>query len=140
MKRGALFSKCLVIASLALCVCAVSAEAAGLSVRLVEAHNDSAAVAGGLRDVSGTLRKNLPYTGFDLLSSRSLPLPANGSASLSHGFSVQCTGPQSGLKAVIKRNGKQMLSTTLNLRSNTPVILGGFTSSRGRILVLLVAR
>lgn len=138
--HAARFSRHLVIAALTFCVCAVSAEAAELSVRLVEAHNESSSVAGGLRDVSGTLRKNLPYTGFDLLNSSALSLPAKGSASLSHGFSIQCTGPQNGLKAVISRNGKQLLSTTLNLRNNTPVILGGFTSSRGRILVLLVAR
>lgn len=37
-----------------------------LSVRLVEAHNESAGVDAGLRDVEGTLRGNLPDTGFTL--------------------------------------------------------------------------
>ncbi len=116
-------------------------HAGTLSLRLVEAHNDSDKIAPGLKDVSGTLRKNLNnYRGFDLMGSKSLALPAEGSASLGAGFSVKCSGPQKSLTAVITRNRQQVLSTTLNLRTNTPVILGGFTSKRGRMLVLLVAR
>lgn len=126
--------------ALLLCISASPAAAGSLSIRLVEAHNESTAVASGLRDVAGTLRQSLPYKGFDLLGSSSMGLPAKGTASLGSGFSVRCTGPQNSMSAVIMRNGKQVLSTSLNLRSNTPVILGGFSSKRGRLLVLLVAR
>ncbi len=123
-----------------LSVGATPLNAGNLSIRLVEAHNESSAVAGGLRDVAGTLRQSLPYKGFDLVGSSGMGLPANGTASLGAGFSVRCSGPQNSMNATILRNGKQVLSTSLNLRSGTPVILGGFSSKRGRLLVLLVAR
>ena len=116
-------------------------HAGSLSIRLVEAHNESDAVASGLKDVQGTLRKNLQqYRGFDLLGSSSLPLPANATASPGSGFSVTCSGAQNNLSVVITRNRQEVVSTTLNLRNNTPVMLGGFTTKRGRMLVLLVAR
>ncbi|MDA1043686.1 MAG: hypothetical protein O3C57_00525 [Verrucomicrobia bacterium] len=130
------------LATIVLCAGATAGplHAEQLSLRLVEAHNESNVLAAGLSDVSDTLRKNLPYSGFDLLGSSGLPLPANGTAALGAGISARCSGPQNNLTIVITRNRQQVLSTTLNLHHNTPVILGGFTSTRGRMLVLLVAR
>ena len=125
-----------------LCLPALTPAFAGsaLSVRLVEAHNESDQVAGGLDDVIGTLRKNLQYQGFALLSSKSMGLPADGTVGLSRGFKLRCKGAQSGLQVTLFKGKSTLLETTLNLRDGSPVVLGGFQSKRGRVLVVLVAR
>ena len=111
-----------------------------ISVRLVEAHNESEEVAGGLGDVIGTLRKNLQYKGFALLGSKSMALPADGTVGLGRGFKVRCKGEQSGLHVTVLKGKEAVLETTLNLRDGSPVVLGGFQSKRGRVLLVLVAR
>lgn len=118
-----------------------SAQAGGtLAVRLVEAHNDRDGAADGLGDVAGVLRKNLQYRGFDLLGSGSIGLPADGQVGLPRGFRLECHGPQQALKVTVIRGGETLIDTTLNLRSGSPVVLGGFQSDRGRILLVLIVR
>ncbi len=111
-----------------------------LSVRLVEASNSGQGMGSGLADVSGLLRDNLPYKSFQLLTSRSLTLPANGTAALSGGMVAKCSGPQGSMNVVIEKGGKQVMQSTVELRDGTPLILGGFSSSKGKMIVILLAK
>ena len=111
-----------------------------LSIRLVEAHNEGEGMDAGLSDVASTLTKNLSYKTFSLLASRRLGLPADGRAGLSGGYSVACRGEQANLHVTVFKRKEAVLDTTLNLRDGSPVVLGGFASKRGRVLLVLIAR
>lgn len=111
-----------------------------LSVRLVEASHAGQGMGAGLGDVSHLLLNNLPYKSFQLLASRSMPLPATGVASLSAGIVARCTGEQDGLNVILERGGKKVMQTTVELRDGTPFIIGGITSRQGKLIVVLLAK
>lgn len=121
--------------------CAAGAYAGStLSIRLVEASHAGRGMGAGLGDVSSLLQNNLPYKSFQLLASRSMPLPAKGVASLSAGIVAKCTGGQDNLNVVLERGGKRVMQTTVELRDGTPFIIGGITSGQGKLIVVLLAK
>ena len=124
-----------------------------LSIRLVEASNPrkgrEGAAAGeraaqgapkGLEDIEDTLKQNLPFNTFALVDEQTMKLPASETANLARSFTVRCSGKQDALSVSLKRNKEELLSSVLSLRDNKPVILGGFPSDKGKLLVVLVAR
>jgi hypothetical protein len=122
-------------------IAARSASAAGaVSVRLVEGHNQGSGLSKGLEDISGTLRKNLPFKRFDLLDSRTVTLPADRTTTMARGFSIRCSGTMGALQVTLKRGSSTLMNTTLHLRRGRPFVMGGFTSDKGKLLVVLVAR
>jgi hypothetical protein len=80
-----------------------------LSIRLVEASNSGQGMGSGLGDVSRLLQENLPFKSFQLLASRSMSLPANGTASLSAGFVARCSGKQDSLSDASRGKVEQLL-------------------------------
>jgi hypothetical protein len=133
-------------AKLALCAwllaCAAGSAFAGssLSLRLVEANNSGAGVSGELTDVAGLLRDNLPFNTFHLASARALKLPAGGEIALGRGFVAHCDGPQHSLTIRVARDGKPILKATVELRDGTPLILGGFPTEGGKLILVLLAQ
>lgn len=111
-----------------------------LGIRLVEASNSGQGMGAGLGDVSRLLQENLPFKSFQLLASRSMSLPANGTASLSAGFVARCSGSQKSLNVVIENGGRKVLQSTVELRDGSPLILGGFSSGKGKLIVILLAK
>ncbi|MEI6562785.1 MAG: hypothetical protein WCO42_00600 [bacterium] len=119
---------------------AISNAGSVLSVRLVEASHAGQGMGTGLGDVSRLLLDNLPFKSFQMLASRSMSLPADGVASLSEGIVARCTGSQETLKVVIERGGKAVMQTTVALRDGTPLIIGGISTGRGKMIVILLAK
>ncbi len=111
-----------------------------LSVRLVEASHAGQGMGVGLGDVANLLQNNLPYKTFQLLASRSMPLPAKGVASLSSGIVARCEGTQESLNVVLERGGKKIMQTSVELRDGTPLIIGGLSSGQGKLIVILLAK
>ena len=112
-----------------------------LSVRLVEASNGGGGMGTGLGDVAHLLQSNLPYRSFQLLGSRSMSLPAESSAALGRGVTVNCSGQQGGVTVTVDIGGRTALQSTVSLRDNTPLVLGGFSSgSKGKLIVILLAK
>lgn len=126
---------------LALAGLAVPAWAGGsVSIRLVQAGNDGGGVGSGLGDVAQLLQDNLKFKSFQLVSSKSIGLPAKGAAELGQGFTARCSGTAESLDVAIERGGKRVLSSTVQLQAGTPVILGGFASGGGKMIVILSLR
>jgi hypothetical protein len=111
-----------------------------LSIRLVQAGNEGSGVGGGLGDVAQLLQDNLRFKSFQLVSSKSIGLPANGAAELGQGFTARCSGGANNLSVAIERSGKRVLSSTVQLQRGTPLIVGGFSSGNGKMIVILSLR
>lgn len=107
-------------------------------IRAVEASNQTSGIAAGLNDVASALQR-MSYTGYVIKGTATLPLPAGGSTGVA-GYSVSCQGPQNGMTITVKHGGRQLLSTTANLRDGKPLILGGFPSGQGIMVLILLAR
>ncbi len=136
MKHAAL----VMVAWLALAGLASSAAADSLGIRLVQAANDGSGVGGGLADVAQLLQDNLKFKSFQLVSSKSVGLPASGATELGQGFTARCSGGADNLSVTIERSGRRVLSSTVQLQRGTPVILGGFSSGAGKMIVILSLR
>lgn len=120
--------------------CATQAQAeSSLSIRLVQASNQAAGVAGALGDVAELLKTNLPFDTFTLLSSKTLGLPAAGQVGLGNEFTVSCQGTQRSLSIRVSRGGEKVLDTTVSLQSGIPLILGGFPAKPGKMILILLA-
>jgi len=111
-----------------------------LSVRLVEASHAGQGMGTGLGDVANLLQNNLPYTTFQLLSSRSMSLPASSMASLSLGIVARCSGGQENMNVILERGGKKIMQTTVELRDGIPLIIGGISTGQGKMIVVLLAK
>ena len=111
-----------------------------LSVRLVEASNSGGGMGTGLNDVSHLLQSNLPYRSFQLLGARSMTLPADSSAAMGRSVTVKCSGAQDGVSVTVDIAGRTALQSTVSLRDNTPLVLGGFSSGKGKLIVILLAK
>lgn len=136
MKHAAL----VMVAWLALIGLAGTAAAGSVSIRLVQASNEGSGVGGGLGDVAQLLQDNLKFKSFQLVSSKSIGLPASGAAELGQGFTARCSGTADNLSVSIERGGKRVLSSTVQLQPGTPVMMGGFSSGNGKMIVILSLR
>ena len=112
-------------------------RAATLNVRLVEASQSGPSTAPGLQDVAGLLARNTPYTHFALLSSRSMTLPGEGTLTMGTGVSVACSGSPKSLNILVRQGGSTVLKTTVKIDDQAPLILGGFPSRGGKLLLIL---
>ena len=113
--------------------------AQNLSVRLVEAHNQSSQVAKELSDVSAMLQRMLPYTGFRLLDSSTASLPQGAAASMG-AYTVKTSGPANACTVTIHKGKKQLLRTQVSLKGDTPLVVGGFPANGGKHLFVLKLR
>lgn len=118
----------------------VSRAGSVLSIRLVEASQKGQGMGTGLGDVSRLLQENLPFKSFQLLASRSMALPAGGVASLSGGMVARCSGEQGSMTVVIENGGRKVMQSTVELRDGSPLILGGFPSGKGKLIIILLAK
>ncbi len=125
---------------LALAGMAGTATADSLSIRLVQAANEGSGVGGGLGDVAQLLQDNLRFKSFQLVSSRSIGLPASGATELGQGFTARCSGGAGNLSVAIERGGTRVLSSTVQLQKGAPLLLGGFSSSGGKMIVILLLK
>jgi hypothetical protein len=129
--------------SIALLLCAASLTgfaADVLSVRLVEASHDGTVVDRELTDVAPLLKRNMPFTSYRLVDARTVPLPAATVLEMRQKYTVGCDGAAADLKVTVARAGEELLRTTAALNPGKPLILGGFASDRGRILLILLLR
>ncbi len=110
-----------------------------LSMRLVEVSNAGRGVDSSLKDVASALQGQLSFNSYRLVSSGSTALPAGNTKTSLSGYSVACDGPQNALTITILHGRKKLVSTTVNLRNGHPVLLGGFPSSGGKLIIVFVA-
>ena len=111
-----------------------------LSIRLVKASNSDRGSSAGLQDVFAKLAKSLPYKHYSLVASGSLRLPAKKAVQQLGEYTVRCDGKQSELSITVQRKGKQVLRKTANLPDGTHLIVGGFPTAGGKLILVFVAR
>ena len=111
-----------------------------VSVRLVEASNSPGGDGGGLEDVLEILQQNLPYKFYKLVEKADVSLPAQDTATNLGDLTVSCSGKQESLKIVVRRKNRVALNTTVNLKDKKPLILGGFPTAKGKLVLVFVAR
>ncbi|MCK5849649.1 MAG: hypothetical protein KAH23_01945 [Kiritimatiellae bacterium] len=109
-----------------------------LSIRMIEASNKTTPSSSGVQDVVSILEKSLPYNSFNLSASGTMKLPAKKSTQRLGGYTVSCSGKQKNLSIKVTHEKKTILNTTVNLRDNKPLILGGFPSENGKLILVFV--
>jgi hypothetical protein len=111
-----------------------------LGIRLVEASNRGKGVAQSLGNVAPLLRNNMPFDTYQLLTAKSVSLPANATMDMGYGLVVRCSGPQKNLSVSVLRRGKTVLQSTVEVKDRSPVILGGFPAEGGKMILILLAQ
>lgn len=114
----------------------ISVSAGTIKIRLVEAANaQQAMVSPGLQDVAGTLKKNLRFNSFKLLGSSTVSLPAKSPVPIG-GYQLLLTGTSANLSVKVMKNNKTIFQSKVRLIRNSPVIIGGFRGSNGKIIFI----
>ena len=111
-----------------------------LSMRLVEASNGDGGMDSSLNDVASALRGQLAFKSYRRVASGSVPLPANKNKASLSGYTITCSGPQNALAIKISKGRSNLVNTTVNLRDGRPLLLGGFPSKNGKMIVVFIAR
>jgi hypothetical protein len=109
-----------------------------LSVRLVEATNDGTGIDGRLRDVAAAFG-DLSFNSYRLVDAADFSIPAGQTRGMG-GYEVTCAGERKALVITVKLGRRELLNTTVSLRANKPLVVGGFPSPRGRMILVFVAR
>jgi hypothetical protein len=112
--------------------------AATLSVRLVEATNDGSGIDGRLRDVAAAFG-DLSFNSYRLVDAADFPIPARETRAMG-GYEVACAGELGGLMITVRLRGQELLNTSVSLRPKKPLVVGGFPSRKGRMILVFVAR
>lgn len=120
------------------CLLTLPAVADTVSVRLVAVSSQGTAMDGGLSDVQGSI-KQLPFTNYKIVDSKSVGLPANGTTSLSGGIAVTLKGNAGDLSVTVKRGGSTLVNSTYGMRPGSPVI-NVIRSGGQQYLLILVVR
>jgi hypothetical protein len=110
-----------------------------LQVQLVSADKTQASPRSGLGAVEGLLKRNTPYSNFQVLAVRSAALPASTTLDMGRGVIVKCAGAQDRLSIEVLSGGRAMLRSTVSLRDQTPLVLGGFPSGGSKLMVIVTA-
>jgi hypothetical protein len=118
---------------------AIPAMAGDLSIRLVEATNGEGVSSSGLEDVVEVLKRNLAYQNYTLAGEATVGLPAKGETRQLRNYTVVFSGPKDNLSITVKQGSKRLLATTVKIESGTPLILGGFPSKTGKMVLVFVA-
>lgn len=116
-----------------------AAHAQTVSIRMVEGYNskDKATFPAELNDVKSLLQSNLPFNTYKLIGSNAVKLPADQTANLGQGYSISCKGNQQSLAVKILFKNKVKLNSTVRLQPGKPLIIGGFSSGKGKILFVM---
>lgn len=123
--------------ALALVFGASLANAGIMSVRLVHATDAEVGIDPGLSDIAGIL-SSLRFESFLLLDSDTVQLPAEDARiRMAQGYTLTCNGTQDDLAIEMNHNGRVLLKTTAMLRRGKPLILGGFPTREGKIILVL---
>ena len=123
--------------ALALMFGACLASAGTMSVRLVHATDAEGGMDPRLSDISGILG-SLRFESFSLLDSDTVRLPAEEvRIRMAQGYTLTCNGTQGDLAIEMNHNGQSLLKTTATLRRGKPLILGGFPTREGKIILVL---
>lgn len=101
-----------------------------LNVKLVKLSSRGG-VTPGLENVAAIIQRNLPYAGCELVDQKACVLPANATLKFKGNYTLVCTSKAEGLVVTILKSDKLMLSTAVNLKDSTPVMLGGFVGGTG---------
>ncbi len=111
-----------------------------LTVRLIEASN-TPATRPLPPDLEMKLKNNLPgpYRHFNLIDIQQVRLPANDRISLGGLCQLSLNGPQHKLAVGMVRQQQRIISMTVSLQDNKPLVVGGFPSLGGKYLVVLTA-
>ena len=109
-----------------------------VTLRLVEASNTDGGVPPELKDVGGILRAQLPFTNYRLVDRGKCNLPANQTIRMSRGYNIQCTGTQDNFTVNVRQRKSEILQTTVAIKDGKPLMLGGFPSDKGKLLLILL--
>ena len=125
------------LTAVALVFGACLANAGTMSVRLVHASDAEGGIDPELSDISGIL-SSLRFESFSLLDSDTVQLPADDARiRMAQGYTLTCNGTQDDLAIEMNHNGQALLKTIATLRRGKPLILGGFPTREGKIILVL---
>ena len=126
-----------------LCLCAWTLPAmagSSMSIRLVEASAQGKGDSSGLEDVVDVLKKNLPLPFYTLVDRTRISLPANGKPLNLGSYTITCTGSQDALVIVVQQGARKLLQTSVKLDNKSPLVLGGFPSEKGKMVLVFVVK
>ena len=111
-----------------------------VTIRFVEASNEEVGIDKGLEDIGSILKGQLPFKRYRLIDRSQCKLPAKKSIQLARGYHLKCQGKQEHLTIWVRHGKADLLHTTVALKDGKPLMLGGFPDSRGKLLLVLLAK
>lgn len=119
-------------------------RAVTLQVLMIQAQNESAPIDRRLERVEYKLRRVFGFQFYRYVGEGSVTLPARGegAVSLPDGHRLQVRLGGKGGRAEVRwiRNDEPLLSTSVGLARNAPVVLGGIPSNGGKLILVLTAQ
>lgn len=115
-----------------------SSLAASLEARLVSADNQAGSSSPQLIQHMPMLTRNLPYKRFLQFDQKKVALNKQSTIKLNPNFEITCTTVGPNLYTIkIKRGGKIITNTKVQLKPKHPFIVGGFQEGNKRLLIIL---
>ena len=111
-----------------------------VTFRLVEASNEGEGITPGLNDVESILISQLPFKRYGLIDRAECKLPANQVIKMSRGYTINCNGKQENFTVKVNQGKAEILQTTVALKDGKPLMLGGFPSGKGKLLLILLVK
>lgn len=96
-----------------------------LNVKLVKL-TPTGIVSPGLEEVAAIIQRNLPYKGCEQVDQKVCILPANATLVFRHDYQMALQSKESAIAVTITRKKRMLISTSISLKADAPVIIGGF--------------
>lgn len=115
-----------------------------LQVLMIQAQNESAPIDRRLEKVEYKLRRVFGFQFYRYIGEGSVSLPqrGEGSVSLPDGHRLQIRLGGKGGHAEVRwfRNQEPLLSTSVGISRDAPIVLGGIPSNGGKLILVLTAK
>ena len=135
------------LAALALLAWLPSARAqdgmTSLQVLMIQAQNESAPIDRRLEKVEYKLRRVFGFQFYRYVGEGNLSLPQRGEGTISlpdgHRLHIRLGGKGGHAEVRWFRNQEALLSTSVGLSRNAPIVLGGIPSNGGKLILVLTS-
>ncbi len=114
-----------------------------LQALMIQAQNESAPIDRRLEKVEYKLRRVFGFQFYRYVGEGSLALPSRGDGTISlpdgHRLQIRLGGRGGHAEVRWSRNNEPLLSTSVALSRNAPIVLGGIPANGGKLILVLTA-
>jgi hypothetical protein len=115
-----------------------------LQALMIQAQNESAPIDRRLEKVEYKLRRVFGFQFYRFVGEGNIALPSRGDGTISlpdgHRLQIRLGGRGGHAEVRWSRNNEPLLSTSVALSRNAPVVLGGIPANGGKLILVLTAQ